>query len=225
MLKQGWSWSSVLFTRTTNMLSFPCFQRLPWWCPPLLLPVLGLGKQMSGAAAERVIVREDELNPTQEMNAIMKHNVRRANPVDAICPPSLERWLETPKKGEQLITSSLFKAGFLFDSVMNWWMELFCITAVISFFFFRKWIKMLGSANILTQQPIRPSAFLSTQTEHLYLKATVRTVNLTWKCYKVHTAVRVWPCGGTTSVCLNVHRDALSDEGALPAVWCWNGAT
>lgn len=95
---------------------------------------LGLGKQMSGAAAERVIVREDELNPTQEMNAIMKHNVRRANPVDAICPLSLERWLETPKKGERLITSSLFRVGFLFKSITNWWMELFCITAVICFF-------------------------------------------------------------------------------------------
>lgn len=49
---------------------------------------------------------------------------------------------------------------------------------------------MLGSANILTQQLIRLLAFLSTQSEHLYLKATVRTVNLTWKCYKVHTTVR-----------------------------------
>lgn len=39
----------------------------------------------------RAFVFEDELNPTQEMNAIMKHNVRRANPMNAICPWSLER--------------------------------------------------------------------------------------------------------------------------------------
>lgn len=39
----------------------------------------------------RAFVWKDELNPRQEMNAIMKHNVRRANPMNAICPWSLER--------------------------------------------------------------------------------------------------------------------------------------
>lgn len=139
MVKQELKWSSVFCLQgpQTCFLSHVfkgCHSDVRRSCsPPSVWGNKCQERLSTSEGSLRAFVWEKELNPTQEMNVIMKHNVRRANPMNAICPQSLEHWLETPKKGEQLIRS-LCKVGFLLNSVINWWMELFCITAVICFF-------------------------------------------------------------------------------------------
>lgn len=82
----------VLLTRTQTRFSFAVFSKVAM-VTPAGPPSSVRREQMSGVCEGplRAVVWEDELSPTQEMNAIKKHDVCRAEPMNATCPQSLER--------------------------------------------------------------------------------------------------------------------------------------